>query len=636
MGRIRVLDATLANQIAAGEVVERPASVAKELLENALDAGATAITVEIDHGGVERLRVVDNGHGMSAEDATLALRRHATSKLRQASDLHHIQTLGFRGEALPSIASVSRFSIRSREPEAIGAVRLEVEGGSEPRVAEAPGPVGTEMLVRDLFYNVPARRKFLKKPATEASHVQEAVTRLALVRPEVAFRFVRDGRTVLDLPRHTNLADRVRGIFGPDLAAGLAPVAIEGAFGLDGLLGPPDRARATSRHYYLFINGRHVRDRVMMGAIQAAYRERTGAGRHPFVVLRLTMPPEAVDVNVHPAKTEVRFVDSGAIHRMVFRAVAEVVRGDPWAAPEPDAPPKRRYTLDPVEAAPLTSPDALAAATMNEQRRRVFDALERIRGGRGGGPSGPGPAGRGAPPASVGGRAQGPARPPSEAPRPQPQPRATSWSAQQVTVELPLPTPESPRRPALADAARSWARLEVVGETSDRALLLEAADGLVVLDVEAARRRLLYDRLLEQLGQSGRALASPATFTMTGAERAVLEAHAAALREVGVDAEPFGGETVALKALPEGVAVPEDPRGLLAALLEVVRGHIAEGGGSPAESLCLDLARRARIAGPVERRVLLSDLDRARHPCPIPFWRPLARAALSPTESAGG
>ncbi|MCA9561364.1 MAG: DNA mismatch repair endonuclease MutL, partial [Myxococcales bacterium] len=335
MGRIQILDDKLANQIAAGEVVERPASVVKELLENAVDAGATAITVEIVAGGVKRLRVVDDGHGMGREDALLAVRRHATSKLKTARDLAHIMTLGFRGEALPSIASVSRFSIRTREAGAVGALRVQVEGGAEPTVVEAPGPVGTEVLVEDLFFNVPARLKFLKKEATEASHVSDAVQRLALCYPGVAFRFVKDGRVSFDLPRHETLAARVEAVFGASLAGRLVPVEVPGPFGLDGLLGPPDEARGTARHYHTFVNGRFVRDRVIMSAVQAAYGQRLQRGRHPFVVLRLRLPAEAVDVNVHPAKTEVRFVDTRALHRLVGRALDEVLRADPWSKPRP-------------------------------------------------------------------------------------------------------------------------------------------------------------------------------------------------------------------------------------------------------------------------------------------------------------
>lgn len=420
MARIQVLDAALADQIAAGEVVERPASVVKELLENALDAQATAITVSFEEGGIKQLRVVDNGHGMSREEAPLALKRHATSKIQRLEDLIRIATLGFRGEALPSIASVSRFTMRTRTAEELAATKISIVGGKDLTVTDAAGPVGTEMVMEDLFFNIPARRKFLKKQQTEASHIQEAVHRLALAHPGVAFRLVRDGRTVTDVPRHDSLADRARALFGEALAGRLQPVSADGPFQLSGLVGPPDEARSTARHYYLFINGRFVRDRVMMSAVQAAYRDVVRGARHPFVILSLTVPPEAVDVNVHPAKTEVRFVDSGPIHRVISRAIRAVIEVDPWSAPEPEAPQKagRQYTLSggpnlfeprpatasptaeapsptsggptspnpmpssPVPSSPVpSSPSAPAGAPasgVDAHRQRVFDVMARL------------------------------------------------------------------------------------------------------------------------------------------------------------------------------------------------------------------------------------------------------------------
>ncbi|MBU1430385.1 DNA mismatch repair endonuclease MutL, partial [Myxococcota bacterium] len=380
MGRIQVLDDILANQIAAGEVVERPASAAKEILENALDAGATTITIEIADGGIERLRVVDNGEGMSPEDATLALKRHATSKLNTFEQLQRIATLGFRGEALPSIASVSRLQIRTRTQGAVGATRVIVEGGEIKEVLEAPGPVGTEILIEDLFYNVPARRKFLKKGATEATHIHEIVQRMALCNPGVGFRFIKDGRTSIDLPSHATLSARVNALFGPSVAEPLRPVEVDGAYAISGLIGPASAARGTARHYYTFINGRFISDKVVRAAIQAAYGQRLERGRHPFVILHLQIPPEAVDVNVHPAKTEVRFVDSGVIHRLVTRAIDEVLTADPWTTERraqevgfhltppssPAAPPARAAPPAP-EATRADSPGAEA------HRKRIFD-----------------------------------------------------------------------------------------------------------------------------------------------------------------------------------------------------------------------------------------------------------------------
>jgi DNA mismatch repair protein MutL len=613
VGRIRILDETLANQIAAGEVVERPASVAKELLENALDAGATAITVEVAEGGVRRLRVVDNGSGMGREDAVLALQRHATSKVARADDLLAIRTLGFRGEALPSIASVSRFSLRSREPEALGGTRVRLEGGGEPKVEEAGCPVGTEVLVEDLFFNVPARRKFLKKAETEAAHVQEAVERLAVAHPHVAFRFVRDGRTVIDVPRHESLLDRARSLFDDATAAALQPIRLDGLPGVDGLLGDPRAARATSRHLYTYVNGRFVRDRVVMSAVQSACGSKLERGRYPFVVLRLTLPPEAVDVNVHPAKTEVRFVDGSNIHRLVHRAVQPLLEADPWRAP-PEAPAARTYTLSAPEPAPAPE------AGLDAHRRRVFDVMERLANRRAGPaartpvieplfpPSAldprprvepwtppepaariaepspdtevaaPGPSARVAEPPTADAPTDPPPAPSAEARAVEPA-RGRTTSGERSAAPRPAPPVRDvpirgadslPTLGARPDpAALPFPALRPLGLLAGRLLLCAAADGLVGLDLPAAHRRLAYDRLCR--GAPSIPLAAPAVVTLAPDEWRRFSAARPALAEAGVEAEPFGGTTAAVKALPAGIAEPDAEAFLRAALhLEIL------------------------------------------------------------------
>lgn len=597
MGRIHVLDDTLANQIAAGEVVERPASAAKELLENALDAGATAITVEVAGGGVDRLRVVDNGHGMSREDAQLALRRHATSKLRSAGDLSHILTLGFRGEALPSIASVSRFSLRTREADAVGATLVRVEGGAGPQVIDAAGPVGTEIVVEDLFFNVPARRKFLKKPETEAAHVQEAVQQLALCYPPVAFRFVKDGRVSLDLPRHESLLDRARAIFGAQATEALEPVGVGGALGLDGLVGSPEAARSTARHYHTFINGRYVRDRVIMSAVQTAYGQRLQRGKHPFVLLRLTLPPEAVDVNVHPAKTEVRFVDSSAIHRLVGRAIDEVLRADPWRAAAEAAPaPDRAYT---IERAPEPPPEAPRESGLDAHRRRIFDVMERLTANRGS-------------PQGVARRVPGPARPVAPATPKQPPPQLDLG----VPAARPAPPPPAPVAvlgPSGRPPTLQLADLRVLGPLGADLLLCAATDGLVGIALEAARARVAFDRLAR--GAPGQPLAAPVTLELNPDEAARLDQRREALTGCGFEVEAFGGRTWAVKRVPAGLPL-DDAAPALRGALDVAP--------DPAE-LRGFLARRAAALATTptaEAPALLAALDAVTHEMPRPpAWR---------------
>ena len=592
MTRIRVLDDALANQIAAGEVVERPASVVKELVENALDAGATAITVDIAGGGIELVRVVDNGHGISAADAPLAVERHATSKIAQAADLGHINTLGFRGEALASIASVSRFSLRTRPVDAIGAVCVRVDGGRELRTESAAGPIGTEIAVRDLFYNVPARRKFLKKPETEAAHAQEIVTRLALAHADVAFRLVKEGRRALDLPRHDALLDRVRALFGTAVSTRVAPVKVDGAFAVDGFVGAPADARATARHYHLFINGRYVRDRVVIGAVQAAYRDALPSRRHPFVVLRLTVPPEVVDVNVHPAKTEVRFVDSGQIHRLIARAVGDVIRSDPWSAPTEtngasvEAPVTRSYTLI-APASPVSSDDSpIATPGVDAHRRRVFDVMERLSARRATLGS---VADRRAPPqpahnvpptlamaSPTAGLVNQP--PPLELSLPAvgsashaisapPAPEQPSHWRPPVDPTGPLPTSNRPRLPTTmlpGDSLPDFNALRWLGRVGDGLALFAAADALVVIDVEAALVRCAW----ASLAAPAPIRRSPAdTLTLPDNALVALERLHEAFAALGFELEPFGGRTVALKSAPDGLE-RADPDLMIRDLLE--------------------------------------------------------------------
>ncbi|XHC24634.1 DNA mismatch repair endonuclease MutL [Phycisphaerales bacterium ac7] len=329
---IRVLPALVVNQIAAGEVVERPASVVKELLDNAIDAGAGRITVELEQGGVELIRVTDDGSGIDPEQMELAVHPHATSKVRDAQDLDTIATMGFRGEALASIASVSRLSIRSRVAGSNEAALIEVEGDKVSPVRPDAGPVGTRVTVRNLFFNTPARRKFLRTVQTERTHCLDIVRSLAMSHPAIGFRVEVDGSTVLDLAPNQSARERAFAIIGPEHESEYVEVSadrFDDARGLAlwGLAGLPVLARPTTKKQFVFLNGRPIRDKSIIHAVREAYRGLIEPGRHPAVLLMLEMSPGAVDVNVHPAKTEVRFRDQSLVHRVVYRAVQEALRG---------------------------------------------------------------------------------------------------------------------------------------------------------------------------------------------------------------------------------------------------------------------------------------------------------------------
>jgi DNA mismatch repair protein MutL len=326
MSAIRILPQHTVNRIAAGEVIERPAAAVKELVENALDAGATRITVALNGGGIDRIEVNDDGSGMDAAGLALAVLRHATSKLAD-DDLVRIATLGFRGEALPSIGAAARLHIISRPRDAAHASEIRVEGGQLSEVAPAAGAPGTCVVVRDLFFATPARRKFLKHPRTEAEHTEAAVRRLAFAAPSVAFRLESDGRVAFDLPAQAR-ADRVAALFGGDAAQAMVDVAGErGSYRIEGFACSPAITRATAAAQALTVNGRPVADPVLRTAVRVAYRDVIASGRHPVVALWLDLPPDELDVNVHPAKTELRFSDAAAVRSLVIGSIGRALAG---------------------------------------------------------------------------------------------------------------------------------------------------------------------------------------------------------------------------------------------------------------------------------------------------------------------
>jgi DNA mismatch repair protein MutL len=357
MSRIRLMPDALANQIAAGEVVERPASVVKELVENSLDAGARTVSVRIERAGKERIRVVDDGIGMSPEDARLALERHATSKLYSAEDLSSIATLGFRGEALPSIASVSRFSLKTREPDAVAGHEIAIEGGQVVREGASGLPPGTIVDVVELFYNVPARRKFLRADVTEASHIAAQMANLTVCYPDVHFRLDHGKRTLLDAPSVGSRRERLYQIEKSWVESAIAVEERMGDVAIEAWLAPPAESRGAASRLHLFVNGRPVKDRILHHAVMEAYRQASSRSGTPLVYLFLELPPDKVDVNVHPAKAEVRFADQQFVHQAVHATVKNAVSRE-WRAPEvsvgfvretPDAAPALRF--DAPEAA---------------------------------------------------------------------------------------------------------------------------------------------------------------------------------------------------------------------------------------------------------------------------------------------
>ena len=486
--RIAILSDAVANRIAAGEVVERPASVVKELLENAVDAGASAVAVEIEAGGKTLVRVADDGEGMGREDALLALDRHATSKIRSADDLVGIATFGFRGEALPSIAAVSRFQLETASAGEPVGTRIAAAGGAVTALEDRVRQPGTTVTVRALFFNTPARRKFLRSTRSEVRACSEAVTTLALARPDLGLTLLADGHAVVEALPAGSLPDRAAQLFGERLAATLLPVEYAaGSVRVTGLVQRPSEAAASGRVAYLFVNGRPFRDAFVVRAAERGYRATVPAGVRPSLILRLEVAASDLDVNVHPAKLEVRFRDRYAVEAAVEAAVHEAL--GPLAASAP-------YS---------------AGASMPWEHRAVGPASGSVGPARdlfGAGEPGDGAA----PPASDG---------------------APSLAA----ADAPLPA----------------AGLRVVAQLHQTYLLVEAPDGLLIVDQHSAHERILYERAMRTLTEGaagGQKLLFPLTVTLVPEELEAVESHGDLLARLGYEVEPFGGSALIVHATP--------------------------------------------------------------------------------------
>jgi DNA mismatch repair protein MutL len=502
MGRITRLPDDLANQIAAGEVVERPASVVKELVENAIDAGATRVVVTVDYGGKRVIRIEDDGVGMDPDDARLCIERHATSKIRRADDLGAIATLGFRGEALPSIASVSHFRLRTRSKAAVSGTEVRVNGGAIESIVEAGGPEGTLVEVADLFYNLPARRKFLKSDAAETAQVSKMVTQLALCYPDVGFTLISNGRKVLQCPPVGQLQNRLFQIYGdrPDLT----PVLRDGAgIVVRGFVAGLAETGPTRGPQNVFVNRRIVKDRTIAHAILDAYSVASNRERSPEVHLFIELPPDRVDVNVHPTKAEVRFREQSLIHEMVRRAVADALGRGP-------APELQLRPADVSIGRPLTPalPGVLAGGLYTN---------------------------RWAP-------TEGSGLPPRD-----------------VLGNTPVGSPDHPRSHA-TEVPGYGNVLIPLGQFRDTFIVAMDDEGICIIDQHVAHERVLFERMLERLTRGSldsQRLLVPVVLELAPAERAGLLQRTAALERFGFEVEEFGGETtVKITAMP--AVLPRD------------------------------------------------------------------------------
>ncbi|WP_085640597.1 MULTISPECIES: DNA mismatch repair endonuclease MutL [unclassified Pseudomonas] len=601
--RIELLSPRLANQIAAGEVVERPASVIKELLENSLDSGARRIDVDVEQGGVKLLRVRDDGSGISADDLPLALARHATSKIRNLEDLEQVMSLGFRGEALASISSVARLTLTSRTRDADQAWQVETEGRDmAPRVQPAAHPVGTSVEVRDLFFNTPARRKFLKTEKTEFDHLQEVIKRLALARFDVAFHLRHNGKTILSLHEARDDAARARrvaAICGSGFLEQALPIEIErNGLRLWGWVGLPTFNRSQADLQYFFVNGRAVRDKLVAHAVRQAYRDVLFNGRHPTFALFFEVDPAAVDVNVHPTKHEVRFRDGRMVHDFLYgtlhRALGDVRPEDQVAAPVASSGFVRPTGLEAGEFGPQGEM-RLASNTLLEQPQAQ--------------PSFNAPAGGGS---GAGYQYQYTPRPQSAVP---------AAEAQAAYREFFAPLPET-ATPAGGNALPSgqgdipplgYALAQLKGIY----ILSENAQGLVLVDMHAAHERIMYERLkiaMASEGLSGQPLLVPESLAVSQREADCAEEHAAWFQRLGFELQRLGPETLAIRQIPALLKQAEANRlvgDVLADLMEYgtsdrIQAHLNELLGTMA---CHGAVRANRRLALPEMNGLLRDME---------------------------
>ncbi len=525
---IHLLPDLLISQIAAGEVVERPSSVLKELLENALDAGSSSIQIQLEEGGVKLIRVTDDGCGIARDELALALTRHATSKIASLDDLERVATLGFRGEALASVASVARLTLTSRQTGAAHAWRLTAEPNASPEPAALLA--GTVVEMRDLYYNTPARRKFLKSEATEFAHCAEAVKRIALAHPGVAFTLMHNGRTSLHLVR-SDASGRAGAILGEDfLSESRAVDTGHGLLRVFGHCATPAHSRARSDAQYCYVNGRYVRDKLLSHALREAYQDMLHGSRFPAYCLFLEIDPATVDVNVHPAKTEVRFRDSRAVHQFVFHAVQKALSAPLGGMPQP---------ADPVQGAmsPASSP---APANRWPQPPQRIPHQGSLRVGE---------------PATAAYYAFNHAA--HSAPPP---------AANPVSSPLTEPLPAQNEAPPLGYAL---AQLHGVY------ILAQNAHGLILVDMHAAHERILYEKLktaLDSRRVATQSLLIPAVFTSEALDVATVEEHVDTLNELGFDIAPMGPAQLAVRGVP-ALLQAADPAGLVRNLLAELREH---------------------------------------------------------------
>ena len=531
MAQIQVLDQSTINQIAAGEVIERPSSIVKELMENAIDAGATAVTVEIKDGGISFIRVTDNGCGIPKEQIPTAFLRHSTSKIRSASDLATVHSLGFRGEALSSIAAIAQVELITKVPEALTGVSYTIEGGVESSMEEIGAPDGTTFLVRNVFYNTPVRRKFLKTSMTEGSYINELVERMALSHPEVSIRFIQNGQNKLYTTGNGNVKDLIYTIYGREMAANVIPISFETqGLSVNGFLGKPVIARGNRGFENYFINGRYVRSSLIAKAIETAYKPFMMQHRYPFTVLYLTMDSDRVDVNVHPAKLELRFQDEAALYDALVNGLGTALEGKEFI-------PQVELIRETTQEKPvLKAPEPFEKNRLETMRQRQ-EAQKSPASAR---DSSPVPWQK---------REEGRAKislPPSAKAAVSEKPSGETVEADgQMTLF---------QEKLLSEKARS--RHKLIGQLFDTYWLIQFEDKLFIMDQHAAHEKVLYEHTMKGLREHkfhSQLVSPPLIISLSKREEDILNRYRASFEKLGYEIESFGGREYAVSAVPANI-----------------------------------------------------------------------------------
>jgi DNA mismatch repair protein MutL len=596
--KIKILPESLTNKIAAGEVVERPASVVKELVENSIDSGCGEVIVEIEAGGKRLIKVTDDGPGMSREDALLALERHATSKIVTDADLFSLSTLGFRGEAIPSIASVSRFTLSTKEKGAVEGTEIYAEGGRIKEVKACGMAEGTVVEVRNLFFNTPARLKFMKSNETEAGHVGDLLCRLAISRPQVRFSYINDGKTVFRA-LNGDLGSRFATLLGKNLLSGIYPVKLEKEqIKISGFISGPDTSRSNTANLYTYINGRFIRDRVVQHAILQGYRNFMERGRYPLAVIFIEIPPGQVDVNVHPTKHEVRFREQGKVHDIIHEAVASVLGATPWL---------RVFWKRELIPTPNRSSAGISEAKISEVRESLFRYQPKVDKGRM-------PAGKAA------------------------------WglnSGESVTEPIDCGSDAKGSYLSASESSGFYSSLTVIGQFNASYILCQDGSDLVLIDQHAAHERVAFERLKTQFASKeveSQTLLFPETLELSFRESAALNEEYENIGRLGFTLEPFGGSTWLLKGVPailDGTDYLRTFRDILEELTTIGKNRSFS---DAVEDILARIACHSVVRGMhplyfTEIRALLSRMDEIDFSSNCPHGRPvLKRITLGEIE----